>query len=67
MAIEDKVKLVVVRRDSPDVETVLGTFPTKDAALPAFRELIGKADTLRATIEPVDGDRTEDNFASYQG
>jgi hypothetical protein len=36
MAIEDKVKLVVVRRDSPDVETVLGTFPTKDAALPAF-------------------------------
>jgi hypothetical protein len=67
MAIEDKVKLVVVRRDSPDVETVLGTFPTKDAALPAFRELIGKADTLRATIEPVDGDRTADNFASYQG
>jgi hypothetical protein len=49
MAIEDKVKLVVVRRDSPDVETVLGTFPTKDAALPAFRELIGKADTLRVT------------------
>jgi hypothetical protein len=67
MAIEDKVKLVVVRRDSPDVETVLGTFPTKDAALPAFRELIGKVDTLRVTIEPVDGDRTADNIASYQG
>jgi hypothetical protein len=34
--------------------------------LPAFRELIGKADTLRVTIEPVDGDRTADNFVSYQ-
>jgi hypothetical protein len=67
MAIADKVRLVVVRRDSPDVETELGTFPTREAAMPAFRNLIGKADTLRATIEPIDGERTDDNFASYRG
>jgi hypothetical protein len=30
----DKVKLVVVHRDSPDVETELGIFPSKDAAMP---------------------------------
>jgi hypothetical protein len=65
MAIEEQVKLVVVRASSPDVETTLGLYPSKKEALPAFRELIGKADTLRVTIEPVDGDRTADNFASY--
>ncbi len=37
MSIVDKVKLVVVRRHSPDVETELGTFPSKDAAMPAFQ------------------------------
>jgi hypothetical protein len=35
-SIIDKVKLVVVHRDSPDVETELGIFPSKDAAMPAF-------------------------------
>jgi hypothetical protein len=66
MAIVDMVKLVVVRADAPDVETELCIYPSKQAALPAFRELIGKPDVLRATIEPVDADRTDDNFASYQ-
>jgi hypothetical protein len=42
--IVDKVKLVLVHRDSPDVETELGTFPSKDAAMPAFQEAIAKHD-----------------------
>jgi hypothetical protein len=67
MTIIDEVKLVVVRRDSPDVVTELGAFPTKEAAMPAFRNLIGKADTLRASIEPINEERTDDNFASYRG
>jgi hypothetical protein len=62
----EKVKLLVVRRDAPDVEVQLGIFPTKVAALPEFRELIAKDDTLRATIDPIEGERTEANFASYQ-
>jgi CreA protein len=38
--IVDKVKLVVVHRDSPDIETDLGTYPSKDAAMPAFQDAI---------------------------
>jgi hypothetical protein len=66
MAIEDKVKLVVVRRDSPHIEVQLGIYPSKDAALPAFKELIAKEDTLRAIIDPVEVERTAENFAAYQ-
>jgi hypothetical protein len=66
MTIVDKVKLVVVRRDSPDIKTELGTYPSKDAALPAFQAEIAKDDTLRATIEPVEADATPENSASYQ-
>ena len=64
--IVDKVKLVIVQRDSPDVETELGSFPSKDAAMPAFQEAIAKHDPLRATIEPVNADATPENSASYQ-
>jgi hypothetical protein len=65
MALEDKVKLTVVRRGAPDIEVQLGVFPSKSAALPEFRELIARDDTLRATIDPVEGERAENNFASY--
>jgi hypothetical protein len=65
MTIVDKVKLVIVRRDSPDIETDLGTYPSKDAAMPAFQEAIAKDDTLRATIEPVEAKATRENSASY--
>jgi hypothetical protein len=64
--IVDKVKLVVVHRDSPDVETDLGTFSSKDAAMPAFQEAIAKHDPLRARIEPVSAEATPENSASYQ-
>jgi hypothetical protein len=64
--IVDKVKVVVVRRDSPDIKTDLGTYPSKDAAMPAFQEAIAKDDTLRATIEPVEAKATPENFASYR-
>jgi hypothetical protein len=47
----DKVKLVVVHRDSPDVETELGVFPSKDTTMPAFQEAIAKHNPLRAAIE----------------
>jgi hypothetical protein len=63
--IVDKVKLVVVHRRSPDIETELGTFPSKDAAMPAFQEAIAKHDPLRVTIEPVEADVTPENSASY--
>jgi hypothetical protein len=66
MALEDKVKLTVVRRGAPDIEVQLGVFPSKDAALPEFRELIARDDTLRATIDPVEGERANNNFACYQ-
>jgi hypothetical protein len=66
MTIVDEVKLVPIHRDSPDVETELGVFPSKDAAMPAFQEAIAKHDPLRATIEPVNADATPENFASYQ-
>ncbi len=66
MTIVDKVKLVVVHSDSPDIETDLGTYPSKDAAMPAFKAAIAKDDTLRATIEPVEATATPENFASYQ-
>jgi hypothetical protein len=64
--IVDKVKLVLVQRDSPDVETELGSFPSKDAAMPAFEEAIAKHDPLRARIEPVNAEATPENSASYQ-
>jgi hypothetical protein len=64
--IVDKVKLVVVHRRSPDVETELGTFPSKDVAMPAFEEAIAKYDPLRAKIEPVDAEATPENSASYE-
>jgi hypothetical protein len=64
--IVDKVKLVIVQRDSPDVETELGSFPSKDAAMSAFQEAIAKHDPLRATIEPVNAEATPENSASYQ-
>jgi hypothetical protein len=64
--IVDKVKLVVVHRDSPDIETELGTYPSKDAAMPAYQEAIVKDDTLRATIQPVDAKATPENSASYR-
>jgi hypothetical protein len=66
MTIVDKVKLVVVHRGSPDVETELGIFPAKDAAMPAFQEAIAKHDPLRATIEPIEAKATQENSASYQ-
>ena len=66
MTIIDKVKLVVVHRDSPNIKTDLGTYPSKDAAMPAFQEAIAKDDTLRATIEPVDAKATPENSASYR-
>jgi hypothetical protein len=66
MTIVDKVKLVLVHRDSRDVGTELGVFPSKDAAMPAFQEAIAKHDPLRATIEPVNADATPENSASYQ-
>jgi hypothetical protein len=66
MALGDKAKLTVVRRRAPDVEVQLGIFPSKDAALPEFGELIAKDDTLRATIDPIEGERAESNFASYR-
>jgi hypothetical protein len=66
MTIVDKVKLVVVHRRSPDVETELGTFPSKEAAMPAFQEAIEKHDPLRARIEPIEADATPENSASYQ-
>jgi hypothetical protein len=59
--IVDKVKLVVVHRRSPEVETELGTFPSKDMAMPAFEE-----DPLRARIEPIEAEVTSENSASYQ-
>jgi hypothetical protein len=62
----DKVKLVVVHRDSPDVETELGIFPSKDAAMPALQKAIGKHDPLRAAVEPVDAKATPENSASFQ-
>jgi hypothetical protein len=62
----EKVKLIVVRQSAPDVEVQLGIFPSKDAALPEFRQLIAKGDTLRAAIDPIEGERTEANSASYQ-
>ena len=48
-----KVKLTVVRRDCPDIEVQLGFFPTKEAALPEFKEVIARDDTLRAIIDTV--------------
>ncbi len=66
MTIVDKVKLVVVHSGSPDIETDLGTYPSKDAAMPAFKEAIAKQDTLRATIELVEAKATAENSASYQ-
>jgi hypothetical protein len=60
-----KVKLTVVRRDCPDIEVQLGFFPTKEAALPEFKEVIARDDTLRAIIDTVAGERAEDNFACY--
>jgi hypothetical protein len=64
--IVDKVKLVLVHRDSPDVETELGSFPSKDAAMPAFQEAIAKHNPLRARIEPVNAEATPENSSSYQ-
>jgi hypothetical protein len=64
--IADKVKLIVVRSGSPDVETQVGVFPDREAAMPAFRQYIAEADVLRVTIEPVSAERTDQNFASYQ-
>jgi hypothetical protein len=66
MTIIDKVRLVVVHRDSPGVETELGIFPSKDVAMPAFQEAIAKHDPLRAAIEPVEAKVTPENSASYQ-
>ena len=64
--IVDKVKLVVVHRGSPDIGTEVGTFPSKDAAMHAFREAIAKHDPLRASIEPIEAEATPENSASYQ-
>jgi hypothetical protein len=64
--IVDKVKLVVVHRDSPDIETEFGTYPSKDAAMPTYQEAIAKTDTLRAAIEPVNAEATPENSASYE-
>jgi hypothetical protein len=66
MTIVDKVKLIVVRRESPDIETDLGTYPSKDAAMSAFQEVIAKDDTLRTAIEPVEAEPTPENSASYR-
>jgi hypothetical protein len=64
--IVDKVKLAVVHRDCPDVETELGIFPSKDAAMPTFQEVIAKHDPLRASIKPVEAKADSQNSASYQ-
>jgi hypothetical protein len=53
-------------RDSPDVETELGSFPSKDAAMPAFQAAIAKHNPLQARIEPVNVEATPENSASYQ-
>jgi hypothetical protein len=66
MTIVDKVKLVVVHRRSPDVETELGTFPSKDVALPAFQEAIATHDPLRARIEPVDAESTPETVGAWK-
>jgi hypothetical protein len=58
-----KVKLVVVQRSAPDDR--FGIFPSRDAALPEFKELARKDDTLRATIDPIEGERTEANSAFF--
>ena len=60
------VKLTLVRRGAPHIEVQLGIFPSKDAALPEFTKLIAREDTLQVTIAPVEGEPSEDNFASYQ-
>jgi hypothetical protein len=66
MAIVDKVKLVIVHRRSPDIETEVGTFPSKEAAMSAFQEAIAEHDPHRTRIEPVDAEPTPENSASYQ-
>jgi hypothetical protein len=38
------IVLVVVHRRGPDIEMVLGIFPSKEAAMPAFHEAIAKHD-----------------------
>jgi hypothetical protein len=53
MTIVDKVKLVLIHRDSPDVETELGIFPSKEAAMPAFREAILKHDPFERQLSPL--------------
>jgi hypothetical protein len=65
MAIEDKVKLTVVRSGSPDIETELGIYPSKSEALPAFEQVKREADVLGVYIKPVNGDPTPENSASY--
>ena len=66
MALQDKVKLVVVRAASPDVETELGVYPSKSQAMVVFNQLIRQADVLKAFVRPVEADPNEDNSASYE-
>ena len=64
MVTRKSVKLTLVRRCAPHIEVQLGIFRSKDAALSEFTKLIAKEDTRQATIASVEGERSEDNFAS---
>jgi hypothetical protein len=66
LAATDKVKLTIVRRDTPHVTEELGVYPSKSAALPAFHRLTIRPDVLRAYIQPVCTAHSDDNFAAYR-
>jgi hypothetical protein len=66
MALQDKVKLVVVRAASPDVDTELGVYPSKSQAMVVFNQLIRQADVLKAFVRPVEAEPNEENSTSYE-
>lgn len=66
MALQDKVKLVVVRAASPDVETELGVYLSKSRAMVVFNQLIRQADVLKAFVRPVEAEPNEENSTSYE-
>ena len=67
MALQDKVKLVVVRAASPDVEArELGVYLSKSQAMVVFNQLIRQADVLKAFVRPVEAEPDEENSTSYE-
>jgi hypothetical protein len=60
MAIEDQVKLVIVRSGTPDIKNEIGPFPNREAAEPYYRRIISQPDVLQVTIEPATGESTDD-------